>query len=98
MINDYYKINMYWRAISRSPEGFPCWDGEFLVFNERSGATHLLSAFAGRILLQLRRAPLGSLSIAELTPAAHTDPERDLKFQIEDILADLESLALIERI
>ena len=89
---------MNWRAISRSSKGCTCLDGEFLVFNERSGDTHLLSALAGRILLQLRQAPLGSLSIAELFSAVHTDPEHDLEFQMEDILADLESLALIERI
>ena len=89
---------MKFRAVSCPSNSVSCWNGEFLVFNERSGDTHLLGALAGQVLLTLRQAPLAARSPAQLfPPVAKADAQRDLEFQIEDILADLESLALIER-
>lgn len=89
---------MKWRAISSPTNTLHCWGSEFVVFNNRSGDTHLLSAFAGQILLKLQQTPFDAASLAELFAAIlQVDPEQDLELQVQDILEDLNSLALIER-
>lgn len=67
------------------------WDGEFVLYNDLSGDTHLLGTAAMRLLEAL--AP-GARSQAELDtclPAASRG-----EAELADILADLERLALIE--
>lgn len=85
---------MTFRAVSCPSNKLTCWDDEFLVFDARSGATHLLSACAGRLLLQLRHAA----GLAPAIPASEPAPGAQFDMvDMEQILADLESLALIER-
>ncbi|MEO8407882.1 MAG: HPr-rel-A system PqqD family peptide chaperone [Oxalobacteraceae bacterium] len=89
---------MKWRAISSS-KNLCCWNGEFVVFNGLSGDTHLLSEFAGQVLLKLQQAPLDAASLYTLFSAIpKDDSEQELGLQIDDILADLDSLLLIERV
>lgn len=90
-------MNMQWRATSTSKDLY-CWNGECVVFNGLSGDTHLLSEFAGQILLQLQQVPCDATSLYALFPAIpQDDAEQELELQIDDILADLDSLSLIER-
>lgn len=89
---------MKWRAISYPSNSLCCWGDEFVAFNNRSGDTHLLNAFAGQVLLRLQQEPLDLASLIEFFGAIpQLDPER-AELQIENILADLDSLGLIERI
>ena len=90
---------MKWRALPCSSKNACCWDDEFVVFNKLSGDTHLLSALAGQILLKLQQGPFDLPSLAKsLSPAMRVGLEQELECQIDDILADLYTLALIERI
>lgn len=74
------------------------WDDEFVVYNSLSGDTHLLGSIAAQILLRLQQAPSNTTALTEsLAPLPHAEMDDELVFQIERILADLDTLALIER-
>lgn len=89
---------MGWRAISDSALRFRFWDDEFVVFNSLSGDTHLLGSTAAQILLKVQQAPSNATDLTEsLAPHLHAEMDDELVFQIEHILADLDTLALIER-
>jgi len=90
--------NMKWRLISDHVLHFRFWDDEFVVYNSLSGDTHLLDSTAAQILLKLQQAPLNSTTLAEsLAPLLHAEMDDEFVVQIEHILADLDTLALIER-
>jgi PqqD family protein of HPr-rel-A system len=90
--------NMKWSLISDQALHFRSWDDEFVVYNSLSGDTHLLGSVAAQILLKLQQAPSNSATLAEsLAPLLHADRDDDVVAQIEHILADLDTLALIER-
>jgi len=77
---------------------FRFWDDEFVVYNSFSGDTLLLGSTAAQILLKLQQAPLNSTTLAEsLAPLLHGEMDDELVAQIDNILADLDTLALIER-
>lgn len=77
---------------------FRFWDDEFVVYNSLSGDTHLLGSTAAQILLKLQQAPSNVTALSEsLAPLLHTEMDDEFVFQIEHILADLDTLALIER-
>jgi len=86
-----------WKVISGQDLHFHSWDNEFVVYNNLSGDTHLLSLAAAQILLKLKEAPSNAplLAIA-LAPFWQVDPSAELALQIEDILSDLNAIALIE--
>ena len=88
---------MKWRALSYSPDDLFHWDDEFVAFNKLSGDTHLLSAFAGQILLKLQQTSFDAASLAHLfAPSLKINSEQDLELQIKDILDELYLLTLIE--
>ena len=90
---------MPWRLISDSALYFRFWDDEFVVYNSRSGDTHLLGSTAAQILLKLQQSPLSVAALAEsMASVLHTEMNEELVSQIDHILADLNMLALIERI
>ncbi len=86
------------------------WDGEAVLFNDLSGATHLLSPVALWLLERLAAAPddipgLASALDAELAAEARddgvdgADAAADAALdreQLADLLADLHALDLIE--
>jgi PqqD family protein of HPr-rel-A system len=89
---------MQWRVISDSALHFRFWEDEFVVYNSLSGDTHLLGTTAAQILLKLQQAPSNATSLSEsLAPLLHAEMDDELVIQIEQILADLDTLALIER-
>jgi PqqD family protein of HPr-rel-A system len=89
---------MQWRVISDSALRFRFWDDEFVVYNSLSGDTHLLGLTAAQILLKLQQAPSTAIALTEsLAPLLNAKMDDEFVFQIEHILADLDTLALIER-
>ena len=89
---------MKWRLISDQALHFRLWDDEFVVYNSLSGDTHLLGSTAAQILLKLQQAPSDSTTLAEsLAPLLNDERDDEFVVQVEHILADLDTLALIER-
>ncbi|WP_394780932.1 HPr-rel-A system PqqD family peptide chaperone [Undibacterium sp.] len=87
---------MKWRAIADS-SNIRIWDEEYVVYNPRSGDSHLLSYIAGQLLLKLQH-PLDSKALVEqLSIDWQFDSEQDAAVQIDAMLAELDALALIER-
>lgn len=87
---------MKWRAIADS-SNIRIWDEEYVIYNSRSGDSHLLSYIAGQLLLKLQL-PLDSKTLIEqLSSDWQFDSEQDAAEQIDAMLADLDALALIER-
>lgn len=90
--------NMKWRLMSGQALHFQFWDDEFVVYNSLSGDTHLLDSTAAQILLKLQQAPSNASALSEsLAPFLNAEMDNEFVIQIEHILADLDSLALIER-
>lgn len=89
---------MLWRLISDHALHFRSWNDEFVVYNSLSGDTHLLGATAAHALLELRKAPSDAVALAaSLAPLMQAEMNNELVFQIDQLLADLDKLALIER-
>lgn len=88
---------MNWRLISNQALQFRFWDDEFVVYNSISGDTHLLGSTAAHILLKLQQAPSNATALTEALAPLHTELDEELVFQVEHILAELDTLALIER-
>ncbi|MGZ3252918.1 MAG: HPr-rel-A system PqqD family peptide chaperone [Burkholderiaceae bacterium] len=90
---------MKWRVISNEALHFRTWDDEVVVYNSQSGDTHLLGSAAAQILLNLQTTPSDSASLAEeLAPHFEVAPSADLPLQIDQLLAELNVLGLIERL
>ena len=84
-----------WRLVSGQALQFRFWDDEFVVYNNLSGDTHLLDSTAVQILLKLQQAPSNATALTgSLAPYLQTEVDDEL---VEHILADLDTLALIER-
>lgn len=64
------------------------WDGEYVLYNDLSGDTHLLTATACTLLDRLRAAPV---SHGALALACGIEAET-----AESLLIDLEQLSLVE--
>ena len=89
---------MMWKVISEQDLHFHSWGNEFVVYNNLSGDTHLLSWAAAQILLKLKESPSNAALLATaLASFWQVDPDVELALQIEDILSDLNAIALIER-
>lgn len=74
----------HWRLAPGQALAHRCWDGEYVVFNDLSGDTHLLAGDAFALLQSLARAPASEAALA--------GPEGDPTA----LLAELEALSLIE--
>lgn len=84
------------------------WDGEAVLFNDLSGATHLLSPVALWLLERLEAAPddipgLAAALDAELAAEAAGDADADVdshfaadRERLAELLGDLHALDLIE--
>ncbi len=73
------------------------WDEEYVVYNPRSGDSHLLGYIAGQILLKLQ-VPLDfKVLLEQLACDWQFDSKQDAAEQIDAMMADLNALALIER-
>lgn len=84
------------------------WDGEAVVFNDLTGATHLLSSTALWMLEQLRAAPADAVALARTLQAeltahagdadaeAEADSEAVEPAEVAALLRDLHQMHLIE--
>lgn len=64
------------------------WDGEYVLYNDLSGDTHLLTDTACTLLSRLQAGPKDEAALA-LSCAVDADT-------VESLLADLELLSLVE--
>lgn len=85
-----------WRLVPGQSLNCREWDGEAVLYNDVSGSTHLLDGAALDVLQALRAGPLDAAALAALL-ADHIDAEGgDLVSLIDDMLAALAPLDLVE--
>ena len=72
------------------------WDGEAVLYNDLSGNTHLLDGAAIDVLQALRAAPLDAAALAQGLAERFGATADELSPEIEDMLAELARLDLIE--
>jgi PqqD family protein of HPr-rel-A system len=92
----------FWQAVNRSGVLQRRWDDEAVVLSSGSGATHLLSSDASKVLSVLieARTPLsvanisGTLSAPSGTESFQADPEVDAA--VSTILHELQRIGLVQ--
>jgi len=72
------------------------WDGEAVLYNDLSGSTHLLDGAALDLLHALRDQPADAASLAARLADRFDAGDDDLVSLIDDMLATLVGLDLIE--
>ena len=73
------------------------WDGEYVVFDEEWGDTHLLSFVAGEVLRSLEASPGAAAPLTRpFASSLEQDPTHDLLGYVEKVLQDCSALGLIE--
>ena len=72
------------------------WDGEAVLYNDLSGSTHLLDGAALDLLHALRDQPADAASLAARLAGQFDAGDDDLVSLIDDMLATLAGLDLIE--
>jgi PqqD family protein of HPr-rel-A system len=81
---------VYWRE----------WDGENVVYNDRTGNTHLLDRLAGLVLRRLTESD-AARSVAELAESIGQseaiEPDAVLIEAVQVVLTDLERIGLVAR-
>jgi len=91
--------NLKWRLMSDQALHFRYWDDEYVVYDSHSGDTHLLGTVAVQVLFKLQQTPSIATELsASIAPLLHINMDDELVMQIDSILADLDKLALIERV
>jgi len=86
-----------WRLSVASPLPLRVWDGEVVVYNSRSGDTHLLDVLTGELLRAITAGP-ASVAVLRQTAAAFLEVADDeqLGRHVGQALAALDELGLIE--
>ncbi|WP_322402100.1 HPr-rel-A system PqqD family peptide chaperone [Massilia luteola] len=72
------------------------WDGEAVLYNDLSGSTHLLDGAALDLLLALRDEPADAATLAGRLAERFDAGDDDLVSLIDEMLAALAGLDLIE--
>jgi PqqD family protein of HPr-rel-A system len=85
-----------WRVMPGQRLAFREWDGEAVLYNDLSGSTHLLDGAALDLLQVLREGPAGSAALAGLLAERFDAGDDDLASLIDDMLANLARLDLVE--
>ena len=90
---------MKWQAIDESDLHLRQWEDEVVAYNALSGDTHLITPAAADLLAALLREPSDQASLApRMATAWETQPDADLDAAIGQLLAELETLALVSRV
>jgi PqqD family protein of HPr-rel-A system len=91
---------MKWRLHPAQSLRLSIWEDEAVIYNDCSGDTHLISAAAADLLLQLQQASSEEPELIAACAAAWLIPAEDHEFaaQMHTLLADLSRLSLIEQI
>jgi PqqD family protein of HPr-rel-A system len=85
-----------WRVVPGQSLAFREWDQEAVLYNDLSGNTHLIDGLGIDLLLALRAGPADAATLAARL-AAHVDADAgELTTVIEDMLAALAGLDLVE--
>jgi PqqD family protein of HPr-rel-A system len=85
-----------WRVVPGQSLAFREWEGEAVLFNDLSGNTHLLDGGAIDLLQALRPAPADAATLAARLAGQFEADGDDLSAVIEDMLATLAGLDLVE--
>jgi len=85
-----------WRVIPGQSLRYRQWDDEAVLYNDLSGATHLLGPAALCLLDALRAAPQDEPSLAAALRAEFEVDENTLAEELSDLLDGLVRLDLIE--
>jgi PqqD family protein of HPr-rel-A system len=85
-----------WRVVPGQHLAFREWDGEAVLYNDLSGSTHLLDGAAVDVLQALRSAPCVPATLAARLAESFGASADELLPEIEDMLAELVRLDLIE--
>lgn len=86
-----------WRVVSASSHYWHAWDGEYLVYNDRSGDTHFLTDVAARLLHGIEEQPMGLRDmIALANQDVPGDEEPWSESEIMDMVLQFEGFGLIE--
>jgi PqqD family protein of HPr-rel-A system len=86
-----------WRVVPGQSLAYREWDEEAVLYNDLSGSTHLLDGAAVDVLQALRAGPLDAAALAARL-AGRFDTGTDALFDvIEEMLASLAGLDLVER-
>jgi PqqD family protein of HPr-rel-A system len=85
-----------WRVIPGQRLVSREWDGEAVLYNDLSGSTHLLDGAALDLLQVLREGPADSAALSALLAERFDAGGGDLASLIDDMLAALARLDLVE--
>jgi len=85
-----------WRVVPGQSLAFREWDGEAVLYNDLSGGTHLLDGGAVEVLQALRPAPANAVALATALAGRFDCAADELPAVIEDMLAGLAGLDLVE--
>ena len=91
-------LNPKWQVVAENKLLFRSWDDESVVYNGATGDTHLLGMIAAQVILKLQQTPADAVSLAEwVAPLMQTQSDDEFVIFIEEILADFDSLGIIEQ-
>ncbi|RZJ85217.1 MAG: HPr-rel-A system PqqD family peptide chaperone [Massilia sp.] len=85
-----------WRLMSGQLLAYRCWDDEALLYNDLSGATHLLGPAALCVLEALRTGPAAVAALAASLRNEFDVDQDSLGEELDALLGALARLSLIE--
>jgi PqqD family protein of HPr-rel-A system len=85
-----------WRVVPGQSLAFREWDDEAVLYNDLSGDTHLLDGAAVEVLQALRAGPADAAALALRLADRFEAGSAELTTMIEDMLAGLARLDLVE--
>lgn len=87
-----------WRVVPGQSLVYRCWDDEAVLYNDLSGATHLLGSAALCVLEALRPGPAPTAVLASRLREEFDIGGETLDEELAALLAELARLSLIESI
>lgn len=88
--------HVVWRLIKGQSLRYRCWDSEALLYNDLSGATHLLGPAALCVLEALRSGPVSEADLASRLLDEFDIGDEPLGAELDALLGELSQLSLIE--
>ena len=85
-----------WRLVRGQALAYRRWDDETVLYNDLSGATHLLGQAALCVLEVLRLGPTGNAALASRLCAEFDIDSEVLEDELDALLGELSRLSLIE--
>jgi PqqD family protein of HPr-rel-A system len=85
-----------WRVIPGQSLVYRCWDDEAVLYNDLSGATHLLGPAALCVLDALRAGPAPAALLALKLLDEFDLDDAELGAELDGLLGELSRLSLIE--